>query len=324
MTSNNVQAWLRHVVADRIANGRAITEIRRAPFPHIGSYQCERVFVALANGERMELFLKDYGQTRQSKDQPIKRRIRELRVYGELLDGAGLGTPTLFGIMHDEHGDQCYLLLELVNAEVVEQVDARNGYDVVRWLAHMQAQFLNCAHKLGQADYLIQHDARYYEAKAAAAEHDAVTVAPRCAPEVRTITARYADSIASFCEAPGSLVHGGFIPWHIFVDRGVEPRRVCVVDWELAGFGSTLYDLAIFVDDAPPALRTDLCKVYRDAARLEGVPVADFDELMTSVNAFRLHRVVDWLSRAVEKGYTPEKIDWLVARGKSLTARVHR
>jgi aminoglycoside phosphotransferase (APT) family kinase protein len=324
MTGTAVQAWLEAVVEERIAYGRGIREIHRIPLPHIGSYDCERVSVSLADGAQVELFLKDYGRTRQSKDEPSRRKTRELRVYRELLAGADLDTPALFGTMQDEEAGQFLLLLELIDAEVVEQVDSRNGVEAVNWLARMQRCFLDNERSLTEAEFLIRHDVEFYERKAAAAERDAVHVAPHCARDVRTILAQYARCIPGFLEPPRSLVHGGFIPWHIFVDRNVQPARVRVVDWELAGLGSTLYDLSIFVDDGPPALRAELCKSYCDAAQRHDLPVADLDALMTGVEAFRLHRVIDWLSRAAEKGYPAEKIDWLVERGKALIAPARR
>lgn len=318
MTGIDLDAWIDQSVCSRFGGKRAVREIRRTPFAHIGSYDCERVSVALNDGACIELFLKDYSHTRQSKDQPVRRRIRELRVYRELLDGADLGTPALFGALHRDDGDECYLLLEHIDAEVVDRVEARNGFDVVRWLARMQACFLNSGQRLERADFLTHYDVEYYETKAASAARDAVHIAPYLASDVRAIVARYRNSIERFCRPPFSLVHGGYIPWHIFVDRRTEPIRVCVVDWELAGLGSTLYDLAIFADEAPAALRTALCKAYRDAAELWQVPVPGLDELMLIIEGLRLHRVVDWLSRAVEKDYSAEKVDWLVARGAAL------
>ena len=42
------------------------------------------------------------------------------------------------------------------------------------------------------------------------------------------------------------------------------------------------------------------------------------------IDCFRLHRVVDWLSRSEEKGYSQEKIGWLVNRAESLSHAVQR
>ncbi len=96
------------------------------------------------------------------------------------------------------------------------------------------------------------------------------------------------------------------------VDEHREPVRVCVIDWELAARGATLCDLAYFTDGADPEIRGPIIDAYREAAALHGVPVPDDPAHVMA--CFRLHRVVDWLSRAVEKGFSPKKTTRLVAQ----------
>jgi aminoglycoside phosphotransferase (APT) family kinase protein len=96
------------------------------------------------------------------------------------------------------------------------------------------------------------------------------------------------------------------------VDERREPVRVCVIDWELAARGATLCDLAYFTDGADPEISGPIIDAYREAAALYGVPVPDDPAHVMA--CFRLHRVVDWLSRAVEKGFSPKKTTGLVAQ----------
>ncbi len=322
--NDELDEWLDRVVRESVTGARGVEKIRRERFPHIGSYDCERVTVELRGGEEIALFLKDFGTTQQSKDQPQLRRLRELRVYEQLLDETALGTPKLFGAMFDERREKCWMLLELVEGEVVDAIDLRGGVPAVEWLARLQRQFSERRTELARCDFLLRHDAEYYEGKRAAARRDVLQIGPEHTARIDDILACYRNCIALFLAQPVSLVHGGYIPWHIFVDRATKPMRVCVVDWELAAHGATLYDLAIFVDDAAPELRQKLCEAYRDAAQRNGLPVPSSSETAAVVDGFRLHRVIDWLSRSVEKAYAPEKMNWLIERAETLTAEVAR
>jgi hypothetical protein len=89
------------------------------------------------------------------------------------------------------------------------------------------------------------------------------------------------------------------------------------VDWELAARGSLLYDLAIFVDDAEPPLRTVLIEKYRVQAMQHGLPLPDHATMMATIECFRVHRVIDWLSRGVEKSFSAKKVNSLLKRAEA-------
>jgi tRNA A-37 threonylcarbamoyl transferase component Bud32 len=322
VTNNNIDLWLERVVTEQIGRGRPLAGIRRSRYPHIGSYDCERVTVEFRSGDEIVLFLKNYSRSRLSKDQPERRRIRELGIYRDLLHNSGLGTPDYYAAMCDDREGKHWLLLELVEAEVVEDIDEHNGVPAVNWLARMQRHFLDRADDLTRSNFLIEHDAAYFQMKAADATRDVATQAAVHSMALEPALECYLNNIDRMTQQPRCLVHGAYIPWHIFIDRLCDPIRVCAVDWELAARGATLYDLAIFVDDAPAAIRERLCLAYSDAAVLQGVPVPDMASMRRIVDCFRLHRVVDWLSRSEEKGFSVDKISWLVNRAESLAHAV--
>lgn len=317
LTHTDTDAWITRLVAERVGGHDRISGIQHLPFPHMGSYDCERVIVRLRDGSRMALFLKDFARSRLSKDSPWQRRVRELRVYEDLLEGSGLGAPRYFGSEWDEQGGRYRILLELVDAKVVRQVDERNGVLAVAWLARMQRHFLDRPEELSAADFLIEHDTAYYESKARDAERAVVTLAAEHSRRLIRVLACYERNTDLMCGPPRCFVHGGYIPWHILVDNRTTPARVCVVDWELAARGHHLYDLAIFTDDAAPPLRKRLCEAYSVAARRNDLPAHD-SSIAHIVECFRLHRVVDWMSRSVEKKFPPAKIEWLLQRAEGL------
>src|SRR3990172_11994817 len=178
-----LRGCLEGIVADRFGSGASIAGIRRARFPHLGSYDCDSVTVELEDGERLALFLKDFGFSRLSKDDRELRRVRELRVYRDLLAQADLGTPRYYGSIWDESQARFWLILERVEGAVVEHVDAERGVPAAAWLARLQGHFMRSG-DLGACDFLIRHDARFFRSKAASARRDVARLCPASSPRL--------------------------------------------------------------------------------------------------------------------------------------------
>src|SRR5205823_228814 len=78
-------------------------------------YAAEVLTVRLDSGAAFRVFLKNFGLSARPKDGPRQRREREVRVYRELLAGAGLGTAGYYGSVLDEARGRLWLLLEYVD-----------------------------------------------------------------------------------------------------------------------------------------------------------------------------------------------------------------
>jgi aminoglycoside phosphotransferase (APT) family kinase protein len=310
--------FLSRIVAEHCGAGASIDSLRRDRLPPIGSYDCETLTVNVDGGEQLVLFFKDFGFSRLSKDDRELRRVRELRVYQELLATAELGTPHYYGSLFDEQRERYWLLIELVEGTVVEEVDLRLGAPAVAWLARMQGWFLAHADKLAGCDFLIRHDADFFRAKAEGACRDVAQLCPASSGQLAELVGRYERVVDVMASAPRSLVHGGYIPWHVLVDTRRDPVRVAAVDWELAAFGTTLYDLAFFTDGVQPEIAQPLLATYREAATEYGVPLPCETEMETLIDCFRLHRILDWLSRSAEKEYPEQKVAKLVHQASAL------
>lgn len=310
------------IVADRFGSRPAIVDVRRARIRYIGSYDCDTVTVQLTNGEEFKLFLKDFGFSQRSKDEPEQRRERELRVYRDLLAGTDLGTPIYYGSIWDESQGRFWLLLELVEGTVIKDHNVETGVMAAGWLGQMQGFFIRHAEYLTGCDFLIRHDEGFFQSKAELALRDVAQIAPASAPRLAKIVERYDQAIKVMATQPRTLVHGGYIPWHILLDMTAEPVRVCPIDWELAAAGATLYDLAFFTDGVEPPVRDRIWEAYRRAARQYNVPLPDKTQMGYIVDCFRLHRIFDWLSRAVEKQFSEHKVGKLVELAEQQSALV--
>jgi hypothetical protein len=314
--------WIQSIIDDRFGGRSAIVSVQRTRFPYIGSYDCDTVTVQLANGEKLRFFLKDFGFSQRSKDNQEQRRERELSVYRDLLARTDLGTPEYYGSVWDESQKRFWLLLEFVEGIVIKDHNVEHGVIAAGWLGQMQGHYAQHPEDLTTCDFLIRHDAGFFRSKAELALQDVIQISPVAADRLARIVERYERVIDVMTSQPLTLVHGGYIPWHILVDITREPVRVCAIDWELAGFGATLYDLAFFTDGVEPETRDGICDVYRRAAIQYDVPVCDRTEMHYVLECFRLHRIFDWLSRGVEKQFSESKVTKLVDQAEQQSALV--
>src|SRR6266496_1708762 len=106
-----------HALARARRSGSPVAAIRRRGFPGATSYAVEIVTAELATGDAVDIFLKDFGQSRLPKDAAAERRERELGVYRDLLEGQELGTAQFYGARWDEPAARFWLLLEFVDGE---------------------------------------------------------------------------------------------------------------------------------------------------------------------------------------------------------------
>jgi hypothetical protein len=317
-----LRQYVEQTVANQLGLSSAVAEIQRTRIRYIGSYDCDSVVVRLVSGEEFTFFLKDYGSSLKSKDEPAQRRQRELAIYRDLLSRINLGTADYYGSVWDESERRFWLLLELVEGALIKDHNVEQGEMAAGWLGRAQGFFAQHPDVLSGQDYLIRHDAGFFRSKAQLALRDVGRIAPTSASRLAKLVSRYGQAIDVITDHPLTLVHGGFIPWHILLNSGRERVRVCPIDWELAAIGSALYDLAYFTDGAEPQTRDRIWDAYWRAAVQYGAPLPDRAQLGYIVDCFRLHRILDWLSRAVEKQFSEEKVSVLVAQADRQSALV--
>jgi aminoglycoside phosphotransferase (APT) family kinase protein len=278
--------------------------------------------VQLLTGDEFTVFFKDYRVSQKSKDEREHRRERELRVYRDLLSQAELGPPEYYGSVWDDSEGRFWLFLEFVEGLVVQHEDVEYGMLAAEWLGRMQGFFTQHPEILRSCDFLIRQDGEFFRSKAERALWNAAQISPSVARRLGKIVDAYGEVIKLLAAQPLSLVHGGYIPWHILLDLKQRPARVCAVDWESAAFGPTLYDLAYFTYGMEAQSRARVLEAYRRAATLHGVPTPDETQMLSLVDCLSLHRVFDWLSRGLEKRFSEAKVAWLVEQAEKLGQHV--
>lgn len=310
------------IVADRLGNRSVPVTVQRRRYAYIGSYDCDLVTAQLSTGEKFKLFLKDYRVSQKSKDEPELRREREFRVYRDLLSQAELGPPEYYGSVWDDPAGRFWIFLEFVDGVVVHHQDVEYAMLAAEWLGVLHGFFNRHPELLSSCDFLICQDGTFFRSKAEQALWNVAQISPSSAHRLTEIVDGYGQVLDVLEAQPRSLVHGGYIPWHILVDIKHGPARVCAVDWESAALGPTLYDLAYFTYGMEPPSRDRVLDAYQRAAIQHHVPTLGRTQMQFIVDCLRVHRVLDWLSRGLEKRFSETKVAKLVDQAEQLSRSV--
>jgi len=301
-----------------------ITDIRWSRFKLSTSYDTYIVNVQLANGGEFKFFLKDFGFSVRLKDSPKQRRERELRVYQDLLAETGLGTARYYGSVVDESQGQCWLALEFVDGTPTGYCEIEHWAPAAGALGRMHGYFARHGNRLRECDYLIHQTADYFWSTAELALRNVSQISPHLVDRLANIVGHYAPIVAVMTSQPPTLLHGGCRSTNILIKVASDPSRVCIVDWEEAGFGAPLYDVAYLLDGIEPPTLDQLLDVYRQEALAYNLPLPPKEDMKYIVDCFRLQMVMNMLSQAVFKGYKEKGVSKLVDMGDHLSSIVIR
>src|SRR5262245_30572943 len=303
----------------------AIASLRRQRFDLATSYNAQVVDVRLNTGDEIKVFLKDFSFTVRPKESPKQRREREVRVYRELLAGAGLGTARYYGSVLDESRGRLWLLLEFVQGTPVGYLDiAGHWAPAAARLGRLHGHLAGQADRLGGPDCLVRHAADFCRSEAEQAARCVSQVAPFLAGELNRIVDRYGPVMELMAGQPRTLVQGGCRPTNILVRVAADPARVCILDWEEAGFGAPLVDLAYLLDGIEPPALDPLLDAYVREARAYDLPLPPRPDMKYVLDCFRLHMTLTMLGHAVRKGYKDKDVAKLLAIASRLGDAVCR
>ncbi len=252
-----------------------VESISRRPF----EYRSSAPLAELEAGGRT-LILKDLSRdaltdrTRAAKLPLLHDPRREATVYRSLLADANLGTARLDASISDSRRDRFWLVLEKVAGEPLYQLGFERWAEVARWLGRCHDHFAGVS-----ADYLVQYDHPFFKLWPARAG---------------VSLPGYDAAVARLSALPTTLVHGDFYPSNVLV----APGRVCPVDWELAGVGPGVLDLAAL----SLGLRDEQLDRLAEAYRLARTEPPEATEFAVDLACARLQLAVQWL------GWSP---DWV-------------
>lgn len=314
---------LESTAPDVFGKPATIADLRRSRFDLCTSYDAYLVTVRLAGGREVRLFLKDFSFSLRPKDGARERREREVAVYRDLLSDADLGTARYFGSVMEEEAGRVWLLLEYVDGTPVGYTELGSGWaPAAEGLGRMHAYFARDLDRLGVCDFLIRHDEDFLWSTVEQALDSLEQLAPHQLERLENLVARYDPVIAVMSDQPRTLLQGGCRPSNVLIQIAAEPSRVCILDWEQAGLGPPLFDLAHLVDGIDSPLLDELLDAYRRGAAAYGMSLPADEELKHSIDCFRLHMVLNLLARSVLKGYSEKDMVKLLDYGDEISRAV--
>jgi hypothetical protein len=321
--TTEVRADLERALGERRGAPVSIEALERRPCAYRTSFALEELDVALADGTRLRLMLKDlsraglHEEALAAKPKLLYEPMREIHVYRDLLDGAGLGTAEYHGSSIDPVRDRWWLFIENVVGDALWQIGEFEIWEeTARWLARMHGSLGRRAASEGP---LLRYDAGllgvWAERAAGFADDPGSPWSARERQQVRRLTARYGEVIAQLGALAPTFIHGEFYPSNVLVQRGGAKPRICPIDWEIAAVGPGLLDLAaLSVGKWTGTERARLATAYRSAAppgAETGAHLTD-EEFDRALDFARLHLAVQWLGWEPRWEPPPEhRHDWL-------------
>jgi len=312
-------------IAKETWGGAEVESFARRELPRT-SYVVDVVTVRLTDGREQRVLLKDFGSSRIPKDHEEARRERELRVYRDILPTLDLGAPKYFGSLWQQDPPRYWLLMEFVEGRTLRKQSFRLYLAAARELGKMQGSLAAAAGRLrglvGDGKWLQQHDAAFFRRRAQAAVLAVENVVPVLAPRVERLANGYEPVIETMASQPATFVHGSLRPRNVMV---TADERICPIDWELAAWGSPLYDLAFLADGFDHVDASALYTAWRHGFEKRGLVPPPVDEIARIVDCFKLHKIFKALSecaawseqhRAVEKYIdAAERLSCTLVRG---------
>lgn len=287
-----------------------VAAVDRTAYAYATSFPLEEVVARLDDGRTLHLILKDLtwdallGDARRTKPPFLYEPRRCMRTYDSILPGTGVGVAC-WGTLSDGRSGRHLLLLERVPGVELWQVgDLEVWASVARWLARFHLAFAAEGEAVGRRN---PHLLRYGPELLRTWPGRALAVATARGAEenqrrsLRQVVRSYDFVVDQLTAGPQQLVHGELYPSNVLVGRARAGGSTDVwpVDWEMAGVGSSLLDLAALTSGWPGTEQDSLVDAYLE----ELGPAtwwADRHELTTVLDCCRLHYALQWL------GWSPE------------------
>jgi Phosphotransferase enzyme family len=277
--------------------GAAPVRIEHRPYGFRTSFPIAKVDVRFADGTTVRLLAKNVSREGldhtglSAKPESIYDGRREIDVYERILAGSALGTPAYHG-----SAGSWLLLEEVAGVELWQVGEIELWEEAARWLSRMHERLRDA-----RSPHLLAYDEQFLHAwleRAQAFVGGAV---------LRRVAARYGELVDALVALPRTFIHGEFYASNVLVaptDGGV---RISAVDWEMAGVGPGLLDLAALTSGG---WSEDV--VYRLAAAYEGQARQPSHRLLEALDLCRLHLAVQWLGWSASWSPPAEHAqDWL-------------
>lgn len=322
--TNELHTILESELSQHFGAPRKITQLVRRPSEYRTSFAIEELAITLDDGRHLALIFKNLSwqalshEVRQVKPQFLHNPLREIEVYRTILAPHQIGTATCYGAFVDAQQQWYWLFLEKVPGLELYQIGAFEQWQAVaRWLAEFHSRFAAPLDQLKDLTSLLCYDGAFYRRwlERACAFADCNSMA-RLRDTQKTLTwvaERYEKVVERLVALPPTFIHGEFYASNILIRDESEGLHVCPVDWEMAGVGPGLVDLAALVSGKWSAEQKALLAMsYYEAQKSTACKHMSPGEFLTALDCCRLHIAIQWLGWAPNWSPPAENThDWL-------------
>jgi aminoglycoside phosphotransferase (APT) family kinase protein len=284
--------------------------VRREPCEYRTSFPVELLEVERLGPGRAAIVCKRSNwdeleaSARLAKPRFLHDPEREACVYERLLPRGPAGPPRFHGAALEE--GRSWLFVEYVEGRHLFEIGARELWEeAADWLGRFHRAFAGGElHRLAARCPLVERDAGFYRRWIERArEFDRSAPAGRRAGLDR-VSDRHEQIVEALLAMPATLLHGEFYASNVLIAEDAMRVRVAPLDWELAGPGPGVLDLAALVSGWPPREREAMRDAYERAL---GEPVSARD-----LELARLQVAIQWLGWAPPEWEPPadQRRDW--------------
>jgi Phosphotransferase enzyme family len=275
----------------------------------------EIVTVGLRNGSSFRLFVKRL-EADQSANPDKARRDREPLVYRRLLGRRGLPAPICYGSRSNSAPPRHELFLEHINDWNLKYHGLDHWHSAARALARLHAHFAAREDELDRSDFLLQLDSGYFHAWGVRALEAVSAASSERGRKLELVLRRHDEIAGLLAEQPRTLVHNDLAPKNVIAETSTAPARILFVDWEMAGVGCGLLDLAHLKHGLREREERRLCDAYRSELGKTGVGF-DAQEFRRLLAACDSHNTLYRLAHARGWGLPHTTIDrWIEDVGR--------
>jgi len=301
------EAALRDGLEDAL--GRPVRSVARSAFAYSSSHPIEDLDVLDGDGRRLRMLFKDLSPASPGSRQPadvkpafVRDPLREITVYQSVLRPGLVDAPACYGAHVDARAGRAWLFLEALEGELLWQAGPPAAWEAAaRSLADLHGRDLPMA-----ASNLLRYDEAWFRGWLERAR------ARTSAGALDGIVAGYERIAQRLACWPSSFVHGEFYASNVLVQRDRNGLRIRPLDWEMAGRGPGLLDVAALTAGRwTPDERRRLALAYFDASS-PAVLARGREDFLDALEHCRLHLAVQWLGWSA--GWAPpaeHAQDWL-------------
>lgn len=302
-----LRAAVEQALSQASGRQRRIAWLERRPSSMSSSYALEELTVGLDDGELLRLIFKDLSwQARLdaadgAKPDFLYDPLREIETYRGILAADSMGTAACYGAHVDPDLGRYWLFLEHVEGSQLRFVGLSGWSDAARWLARMHRRYLCSCDRIPEpsAAHLLHYDGDFYRRwmyRAQALLRRYLDDDPRInTRSLACLAERHARVVERLVALPGTMIHGEFYASNVLVEEAADNPRLCPVDWEMAGIGPGLLDLAaLTAGNWTSADRAAVVEVYyRTLASAPDAPIPE--RFSTDLECCRFQLAIQWL-----------------------------